>query len=228
MHCQVLIIFYYIFRYYILLLLIAPTIFFLPKFYEIRTEYKLYRIQKYYNCSEKFHDDLEKQLEFFDQAEISSINSTILENQFMKQHSKLDFVCNEFKYLIDSLVDNNVPSTFHNNNSYNCEPQKELIDPASIGKENVTFHMDYNIETQTARVCRKIVIPFLDRTDLRKNTLYYKIYILGFTTLFAQIIPMGILIYLNIKICLALKITSGDTLDATIKKQRKDNEKGIK
>ena len=86
------------------------------------------------NCSEKFHDDLEKQLEFFDQAEISSINSTILENQFMKQHNKLDFVCNEFKYLIDSLVDNNVPSTGRLKEGSNFTHQFQRFSKAFIRK----------------------------------------------------------------------------------------------
>lgn len=142
----------------------------------------------------------------------------------------MEFVCNESKYLIESLVENKVPFSFDfNNDSYQCEPQKEVVDPSRILSEaNDTFPMDYNIKTQIARVCKKIVIPFIDRTDLRKNRLYYKIYILGLTTLFAQIIPMGILIFLNIKICLALKTTTGDSLDATIKRQRKNNEKGFR
>ena len=211
-----------------ILLLIAPTIFFLPKFYEIRTVYKLYRIPKTYNCSQAMKDDVENQLQFFEKTGMSTLNSTIFENHFLEQHNQMEFICNNSKYLINTLIDNEVPSSSYiYNDSYNCEPQKELIDPSSIANEpNITLHMDYNVETQIARVCREHIIPFVDRTDLRKNPLYYKIYILGLTTLFAQIIPMGILIYLNIKICLALKTTTGDTLDATIRNQRRNNEKG--
>ena len=211
-----------------LLLLIGPTIFFLPKFYEIRTDYKLYKIPKSYNCSEVMKNDTEYQFQFDEKTGISSLNSTIFKNHFVEQLNQMEFICNKSKYLINSLVDDKSNLSSYND-SYTCEPQKELIDRASIAKEpNVTLHMDYNVQTQIARVCQRHVIPFVDRTDLRKNPLYYKIYILGLTTLFAQIIPMGILIYLNIKICLALKTTTGDTLDATIRNQRRNNEKGSK
>ena len=176
------------------------------------------------------NDTFENHFELIENMGISSINTTVFGNQFNREQHKMEFVCNESKYLIESLVENKVPLSIDlKNDSYQCEPQKELVDPSRIsGDANDTFHMDFNIETRVARVCRKIVYPFIDRTDLRKNRLYYKIYILGLTTMFAQIIPMGILIYLNIKICLALNTATGDTLNATIKRQRKNNEKGFK
>ena len=75
----------------------------------------------------------------------------------------------------------------------------------SYGDENVT--MTFDDSTQTVYVVRTKYksILMLDHTDLRKNPLYYKIYILGLTTLVTQIIPMGILVFFNIKIYTALK-----------------------
>ena len=68
----------------------------------------------------------------------------------------------------------------------------------------------YDIDTHVAQfiIIRKHNRTRLDMTDLRRNTFYYKIYILGLTTLVAQIIPMGMLLFFNIKICRALKAST--------------------
>ena len=99
---------------------------------------------------------------------ISSINTTVIGDQFNREQHKMEFVCNESKYLIESLVVNKVPSSIDlKNDSYQCEPQKELVDSSRISSDaNDTFHMDYNIETRVARVCRKIIYPFT--TEMKK------------------------------------------------------------
>ena len=209
-----------------LLLLIAPTIYFLPKFFEIRTSYKLYRIPKTFNCTQLINSQVP--------PPTMSENYThlLLDNtlpNIIQEENPIDVVCNKSLYLIQSLSDNEVPLLTENNKSDSfCGPRVEnIIDHDSlISEDNVTLNMSYNISTQIATVCRRHLIPILDRTDLRKNPLYYKIYILGLTTLFAQIIPMGILIYLNIKICLALRTTTGDYLNIAIRNQRKNNVNG--
>ena len=187
-----------------MLLLITPTIFFLPKFFEIKTIYQLYRIPKSYNCSGQLVDEMQHDIDFpMISANYSTtkINSTI-STTFFQQEKQIELVCNKSQYLVNSLLENEVP-LFKNNESDYCEPRAEVIDDfdSLVSESNVTLHMDYNIQSQVARVCRRHIVPILDRTDLRKNPLYYKIYILGLTTMFAQIIPISILIYLNIKIC---------------------------
>ena len=80
----------------------------------------------------------------------------------------------------------------------------------SYGDENVTMSFDNSTQTVYVVSTKYKSILMLDHTDLRKNPLYYKIYILGLTTLVTQIIPMGILVFFNIKIYTALK-TSQET-----------------
>ena len=210
-----------------LLLLIGPTVFFLPKFFEIRTrdicENNDNRacenhIPKVYNCSELLTGEFENSSEFLsilDNYSMTRINSTI--PNIVDQDRQTDRICNHILYLIQHLMDNEVPILRNND-----ESSVEVINNhTSVSKDNITLHMDYNISTHIARVFLRRVIPILDQTDMRKNTLYYKIYILGLTTLCAQIIPMAILIYLNIKICLALRTSTGNYLTMAIRNQRK-------
>lgn len=219
----------YYLRYYMLLLLIAPTIFLLPRFFEIKTMYRLYRLPKTYNCSEQIANEMENELELrptiLENYSITTINSTISSN-FFHQENQIEVVCNKSQYLMNSFLENEVPP-FQDNESDNCAPRLEIVNPDDYNsvssQSNTTLHMDYNIRTQIARVCSRHLRPILDRTDLRKNPLYYKIYILGLTTLFAQIIPIAILIYLNIRIYMALRTTPGDYINRAIRKQRKGN-----
>ena len=196
--------------------------FFLPKFFEIRSVDKTYHIPVSYNCSEELTSKFENSSEFpllLETYSMTRINSTI--PNIFQQDRQPERVCNECSYLINNLMDNEVPIPTRNDTD-NGESSIEVItDNTMVSKDNITLFMDYNISTHVATVYRRHVVSRLDQTDMRKNTLYYKIYILGLTTLCAQIIPMSILIYLNIKICLELRTSTGNVLSAVIRNQRK-------
>ena len=214
------------------LLLIGPPVFFLPKFYEYRTVHKLYKFPKSFNCSEYWNEAIQGQPEFLEITEnLTSpyINGEI--GNIFNEHNPTEQVCNKSLTFLNLSVESKVPLP-SNNVTDKCGPPFNVISSEDMKLEDsVALNMDYNTQTKIARVCKRVIIPMIDRTELRKNPLYYKIYILSLTTLFAQIIPMGILIYLNIKICMALRTTTGDYISMAIRNQRKDapnarNERG--
>lgn len=205
------------------LLLIGPPVFFLPKFYEYRTVHKLYKFPKSFNCSEHWNEAMQGQPEFLEITEnLTSpyINGEI--GNIFNEHNPTEQVCNKSLAFLNLSVESKVPLP-SNNVSDKCGPPFDVISSEDMKLESsVALNMDYNIQTKIARVCKRVIIPMIDRTELRKNPLYYKIYILSLTTLFAQIIPMGILIYLNIKICLALSTPTDDQMNIAIRNQRKN------
>ena len=138
------------------------------------------------------------------------------------EHNPTEEVCNKSLAFLSLSVESKVPLP-SNNVTDKCGPPFDVISSEDMKLEDsVALNMDYNTQTKIARVCKRVIIPMIDRTELRKNPLYYKIYILSLTTLFAQIIPMGILIYLNIKICLALSTPTDDQMNIAIRNQRKN------
>ena len=69
------------------------------------------------------------------------------------------------------------------------------------------LNISYEIVDETAyiNILDSSNKTLLDHTEMRKNSLYYNVYILGLTTTLTQIIPMAILLFFNIKIYSALK-----------------------
>jgi hypothetical protein len=74
------------------------------------------------------------------------------------------------------------------------------------GRLTISYHLENHVAY--IFVIKTLNITILDHTEMRKNTLYYKIYILGLTTTLTQILPMAILLFFNIKICSTLKAST--------------------
>ena len=131
-------------------------------------------------------------------------------------------VCNHILYLIRNVTIDDVPNLDQNDSEHSPTSTEIVNSTVDVPNENITLDVFYNVSTQVATVTKEpIMFYMLVQTPMRKDPLYYKIYILGLTTLFAQIIPMVILIYLNIKIWLALRTTAGNNLANLIRTQRK-------
>ena len=206
-----------------MLLLIGPTVFFMPKFFEIRTKGIPYAPKVRYNCTEHFNENLPNSSTF--DVQIKTYSRTGVRSKISKVSDHEDAterVCNHMIYLIRKVTTDEVPMLGQDDSKIGPKSKEIANSTADEPKENTTLDVFYNISTHVATVTKEpIMFYILDQTSMRKNPLYYKIYILGLTTLFAQIIPMVILIYLNIKIWLALRTTTGNHLANVIRTQRK-------
>ena len=124
-------------------------------------------------------------------------------NEIDKKLNETESACEEILQLINNTSNRNL-----------FEESRDLpeISLSLIKREElILFHgrinISYEIVDRTAfvNILDSTNTTLLDHTDLRKNSLYYNVYILGLTTTLTQIIPMAILIYINISICSALK-----------------------
>ena len=89
--------------------------------------------------------------------------------------------------------------------------KREMASSSIKHEELILFdgrlNVSYAIINQTAyiNIIDSVNTTLLDHTHMRKSSLYHNVYILGLTTTLAQIVPMAILLYFNIKIYYALK-----------------------
>ena len=215
---------------YIGLLLVGPSIFFVPKFFELQAIDVSFNLTKAYNCSSTDIPDQLLEVIGYRQRDLLSSNVPILQLpstvipspttadllSLNEQNGSTDArsamqeensFCRRIFRFIKNVTTPDVLNTILNhkmlNNSLVHSSRKGM--KMSYGDENVTLSFDVSTETVYVVRIKLKTILILDHTDLRKNPLYYKIYILGLTTLVTQIIPIGILVFFNIKIYTELK-----------------------
>ena len=206
-----------------------PTVFFLPKFFEIQTVNKTVRRAVRFNCSgmETLHDGLATTL---DNATSNEEDATTSIPGIPYRVTYSESVCNRILHLVANYTNDQPPLAGYNGSGVEHGPnmtssaQSEPSHQISMGNPNSMLRMHYDINTNIATIIKKRTVSILDQTDMRKNHLYFKIYNVGLITLFTQIIPFGILMYLNIKICWAFQ-TNGNNLDSLIQSQRKSHLK---
>ena len=187
--------------------LIFPTLFFLPKFFELRTETKVLSSQTDYNCSldvlEASNNDRMYSTTTLGSVPEDTVYPNISTTESSGNSSEIQNPCQEILRLINSTSSKDVLKEYESNELNGSSSKKNESIFLFDGRLKISYHIDnfiayiFIIETMNT--------TFLDHTDLRRNRLYYKIYILGLTTVITQIVPMGILIFFNIKIYAALK-----------------------
>ena len=122
------------------------------------------------------------------------------------EFNETESACDEIIQLINNTSNGNIFESFKEK----TENSSSLIKREELLLLNGRINISYEIVDQTAYVN---ILDFtnttvLDHTDMRKNSLYYNVYILGLTTILTQIIPMAILLYFNFRIYFALKASS--------------------
>ena len=121
------------------------------------------------------------------------------ENKFNETES----ACDEIIQLINNTSNGNI----FESSMEKIENSSYLIKREEFLLWNGRINISYEIVDQTAyvNILDFTNITVLDHTDMRKNSLYYNVYILGLTTTLTQIIPMAILLFFNFRIYFALK-----------------------
>ena len=199
------------FRYYIVMLAVLPTLFFIPKFFEIHAVSKTAMVPVGINCSgtEIPHavlTILHQNNAASDEEELVTPTPNILSNI---THPRA--VCNHiFRLYANDIIaggTNQTLSTSYNGSAVDVTTNgTSLVSfkiPEQISMDDAVYglNMHYDINMNVLTIMRKHVFTVLDPTKMRKNHLYYKIYNVGLVTLFTQVIPLVILMYFNNFLC---------------------------
>lgn len=182
----------------------------MPKFFELQTVSKVHSTQTEYNCT------LEK--EEVPDYSFATLSITTIKTETIQKNSTLSKPSKNIEETQDlctgilELIQNTSTRNLFEGHTYKHKNESSSEKYKTISLSNDKLKILYRIENLVAyiRVIERVNITMLDHTSLRRNPLYYKIYILGLTTAITQILPMGILLFFNIKICAALK-TSQET-----------------
>lgn len=182
----------------------------MPKFFELQTVSKVHSTQTEYNCT------LEK--EEVPDYSFATLSITTIKTETIQKNSSLSKPSKNIEETQDlctgilELIQNTSTRNLFEGHTYKHKNESSSEKYKTISLSNDKLKILYRIENLVAyiRVIERVNITMLDHTSLRRNPLYYKIYILGLTTAITQILPMGILLFFNIKICAALK-TSQET-----------------
>ena len=182
----------------------------MPKFFELQTVSKVHSSQTEYNCT------LEK--EEVPDYSFATLSITTIKTETIQKNSSLSKPSKNIEETQDlctgilELIQNTSTRNLFKGHTYKHKNESSSEKYKTISLSNDKLKILYRIENLVAyiRVIERVNITMLDHTSLRRNPLYYKIYILGLTTAITQILPMGILLFFNIKICAALK-TSQET-----------------
>ena len=182
----------------------------MPKFFELQTVSKVHSTQTEYNCT------LEK--EEVPDYSFATLSITTIKTETIQKNSSLSKPSKNIEETQDlctgilELIQNTSTRNLLKGHTYKHKNESSSEKYKTISLSNDKLKILYRIENLVAyiRVIERVNITMLDHTSLRRNPLYYKIYILGLTTAITQILPMGILLFFNIKICAALK-TSQET-----------------
>ena len=182
----------------------------MPKFFELQTVSKVHSTQTEYNCT------LEK--EEVPDYSFATLSITTIKTETIQKNSTLSKPSKNIEETQDlctgilELIQNTSTRNLFKGHTYKHKNESSSEKYKTISLSNDKLKILYRIENLVAyiRVIERVNITMLDHTSLRRNPLYYKIYILGLTTAITQILPMGILLFFNIKICAALK-TSQET-----------------
>ena len=182
----------------------------MPKFFELQTVSKVHSTQTEYNCT------LEK--EEVPDYSFATLSITTIKTETIQKNSSLSKPSKNIEETQDlctgilELIQNTSTRNLFKGHTYKHKNESSSEKYKTISLSNDKLKILYRIENLVAyiRVIERVNITMLDHTSLRRNPLYYKIYILGLTTAITQILPMGILLFFNIKICAALK-TSRET-----------------
>ena len=189
------------------MILILPTTFFLPKFFELRLETRLISNLMKYNCTihkpKPFHayrNESSTSVNSFPDGASKPMNT---KSNYDRKSNESENACDEILQLINSTSNENIFDEYRNANKILASSMKrnELI--LFDGRLNISYEIVD--ETAYINILDSSNKTLLDHTEMRKNSLYYNVYILGLTTTLTQIIPMAILLFFNIKICSALK-----------------------
>ena len=181
--------------------------FFLPKFFELRLETKLISNQINYNCTMYKYRTINSQI-----TTSSSLTTLVPEAsskslkaipKYEDELNETESACDEIIQLINNTSNGSIIESFMEK----TENSSSLTNRGELLLLNGRINISYEIVDRTAYVN---ILDFtnttvLDHTDMRKNSLYYNVYILGLTTTLTQILPMAILLYFNFRIYFALK-----------------------
>ena len=185
----------------------------MPKFFELQTVSKVHSTQTEYNCTLDT-----KEVPDYSFATMSTTTIKIVPTETFQKSYSLSKPSKNIKETQDlckgilELIQNTSSRDLFEEHTYKHKNESSLEKYKTISLSNDKLEILYRIENRVAyiRLIERVNITMLDHTSLRRNPLYYKIYILGLTTAITQILPMGILLFFNIKICTALK-TSQET-----------------
>ena len=195
------------YRFYLVLILLIPTMFFLPKFFELRLETTLISNLMNYNCtiykleqSHAFTIESSSSRNFVTQDVPEEVE---VGTESQGKSNETENACEKILQLINKTSNANI---FEENRDKN-ETTSSSIEHEELILFDGRLNVSYVVVNQTAyiSILDTMNTTLLDHTDMRKSSLYYNVYILGLTTTLTQIIPMAILLYFNIKIYYALK-----------------------
>ena len=185
----------------------------MPKFFELQTVSKVHSTQTEYNCTLEKEEAPDYSFANFSTTTIKTVpTETFQKNYSLSKPSKNIEETQDLCTDILELIQNSSNRDLFERHTYKHKNESSSEKYKTISLLNDKLKISYRIENRLAyiRVIERVNITMLDHTSLRRSPLYYKIYILGLTTAITQILPMGILLFFNIKICTALK-TSQET-----------------
>ena len=185
----------------------------MPKFFELQTVSKVHSTQTEHNCTLEKGVVPDYSFATLSTTTIKTLpTETFQKNYSLSKPSKNTEETQDLCTGILELIQNTSSRDLFEEHTYKHKNESSLEKYKTISLSNDKLKILYRIENLVAyiRVIESVNITMLDHTSLRRNPLYYKIYILGLTTAITQILPMGILLFFNIKICTALK-TSQET-----------------
>ena len=124
-------------------------------------------------------------------------------SDYDRKSNESENACDEILQLINSTSNENIFDEYRNANKILTSSMKRNALILFDGRLNISYEIVD--ETAYINILDSSNATLLDHTEMRKNSLYYNVYILGLTTTLTQIIPMAILLFFNIKIYSALK-----------------------
>lgn len=185
----------------------------MPKFFELQTVSKVHSTQTEYNCTLEKEEVPDYSFVTLSTTTIKTVHTeTFQKNYSLSKPSKNIEETQDLCTGILQLIQNTSSIDLFEGHTYKHKNESSSEKYQTISLLNDKLKILYRIENHVAyiRLIERVNITMLDHTSLRRNPLYYKIYILGLTTAITQILPMGVLLFFNIRICTALK-TSQET-----------------
>ena len=179
----------------------------MPKFFELRTVPILFREPTSHNCSADLLEATSSPTAF-PNSTLTTASTTQLYTLISTSSTILNETenkCKEIFRLINNASNSDIFHVRYNESELNSSSTRNLNLSFPDGALTLTYDIDHHMAHIV--IIKELNLTILDQTEMRKDTLYYNIYILGLTTVFTQIIPMGILMYFNIKIYTALKVS---------------------
>ena len=163
-------------RYYKIFIVLFPIIFYIPKFFEVRSHYEITDVKREIDCGRMLHI-----ASLLKNPIMAKPIKTQLSNEELESVQRLDKSCR--KILADEAKEKaDEPRV---SELMSQDKMTTLVGP---GGGNLLR----NVTTSTKKELK--VHP----TELRKNAYYYKIYFVYLNTFFASLLPLTLLLFFNI------------------------------